>query len=163
MISISKKKFSFILKTGFSFLALYSATFAANKTFDYYKTSQEKLILEKELQLKKDERNKINIQVAEVERNIKEIKNRYISKEDLDLKIKKIFKRMSVLDYNLSYVDSKQICVDRYILVTRITANSQKGLNAAEGILSYLGKYKQSNNDSSFYYVDYLAQKKRGE
>ena len=50
---------------------------------------------------------------------------------------------MSVLDYELKYLDSKKMCIDRHIIVAQVSAQSENGLKAAEGILSYIGKIKK--------------------
>lgn len=64
---------------------------------------------------------------------------------------------MSILDYNLKFVDSKKMCIDRYVIIAEVSAQSEDGLQAAEGILSFLGAIKKSDNNDSIYYIDYTS------
>ena len=64
---------------------------------------------------------------------------------------------MSVLDYEIKYLDSKKMCLDRYLIVTQVSAQSERGLQAAEGILSYIGDIKKSEKNDSIYFVDYIS------
>ena len=75
-------------------------------------------------------------------------------------KIKDIYKRMSVLDYNLKFLNSKKMCIDNYIIVTQLTARSKEGLKAGEGILSYLGQMKKSESNNTIYFVNYISKPK---
>ena len=52
------------------------------------------------------------------------------------------------------------MCLDRYIIIAQLTARSEKGIEAGEGILSYLGKIRKSQNNDTLYYVDYIAKPK---
>jgi hypothetical protein len=52
------------------------------------------------------------------------------------------------------------MCVDRFILVTQLTSQSEKGIIAGEGILSYIGKVQKSDKNSSIYFVDYVSKAK---
>jgi hypothetical protein len=67
---------------------------------------------------------------------------------------------MSILDYNLRYIDAKQMCIDRHILVTQVSSASEDGLKAALGILSYLGSIKKSDTNDTIYFVDYISKPK---
>lgn len=64
---------------------------------------------------------------------------------------------MSFIDFQLNYIDARKMCVDRYIIVARADYQSEKGLKAVEGILSYLGEIKKSENDENLYFVNYIA------
>ena len=157
MISISKKTVSKITKIGLLVFVAYVIGYIFFKTASYYKIYYEKEQLTKELQMKKNETNSLKRQVENTKKRIENTQKQYISKEELDSKIKDIFKRMSVLDYNIKFIDSKRMCVDRYVLVAQITAQSDNGLIAGEGILSYIGEMKKSDKNPSIYFVDYVT------
>ena len=160
MISISKKTVSKITKIGLLVFVIYIIGYVFFKTASYYKIYYEKEQLTKELQMKKNETNSLKRQLENTKKRIENTQKQYISKEELDAKIKDIFKRMSVLDYNLKFLDSKKICIDRYVLVTQLTSQSDNGLIAGEGILSYIGEIKKSNKNPSIYFVDYITKSK---
>jgi uncharacterized FlaG/YvyC family protein len=160
MISISKKTVSTITKIGLFVFVIYIIGYVFFKTASYYKIYYEKEQLTKELQMKKNETNSLKRQLENTKKRIENTQKQYISKEELDTKIKDIFKRMSILDYNLKFIDSKKMCVDRYVLITQVTAESDKGLIAGEGILSYIGEVKKSDKNPSIYFVDYVTKAK---
>lgn len=160
MITLNKKTVSLISKVGLLSLSAYIVGFGVYKTADYYKTYYEKEELTKELQIKINETNNIKKQIAQNKKRIEDLENSYIKKEELDIKIKDIFERMSIFDYKLKFLDSKKMCIDRYVLVAQLSAQSEEGLKAGEGILSYIGKIKQSEQNKSIYFVDYIAQPK---
>jgi len=161
MISISKKTVSFVTKLGIGILAIYSVGFLLYKIGAYYKTYNEKEKLLQELQIKKNETSSLKRQIKLNEERIADIKNSYISKEELEVKIKDIFQRMSVFDYNLKFLDSKRMCIDRYILITQLTHSSENGKKAGEGILSYIGEIKQSDKNETLYYIDYITKPRK--
>lgn len=160
MISISKKTVSLITKIGIAVLIVYSAGFVFYKVGTYYKTYFEKQKLMQELQIKKNETNSLKRQIKLNQEKIQEVKNSYISKDELSVKVKDIFERMSVFDYNLAFLDAKKMCVDRYVLIAQLTYQSEQGKRAGEGILSYIGDMKQSEKNSSLYFVDYITKPK---
>ena len=157
MISIANKTVSYISKAGLMILAGYIILFLAYKTIIYYKIAIEKEQLEVVLQEKRVETNNLKNKVELSKNKIEIIEKQYISKEELETKIKDIFQRMSVLDYEIKYLDSKKLCLDRYLIVTEVSADSEKGLQAAEGILSYIGNIKKSDKNDSIYFVDYIS------
>lgn len=161
MISISKKTVSLVTKLGIGLLTIYSVGFLLYKLGTYYKTYTEKERLLQELQIKKNETSSLKRQIKLNEERITNIKNSYISKEELEVKIKDIFKRMSLFDYNLNFLDSKKMCVDRYILITQLTYTSENGKKAGEGILSYIGEIKQSDKNETLYYIDYITKSRK--
>jgi hypothetical protein len=160
MISINKARFKLIIKVGLILLLGYIVVFFFFKLASFFKIVYEKERLTKELQIKKQETLSIKKLILKKKDKIKEIESRFIKKDELDSKIKDIYERMSVLDYNLSYLNSKKICVDNYILVTQLTARSKKGLEAGEGILSYLGEMKKSEKNNTIYFVNYISKPK---
>lgn len=160
MVSISKKTASTITKIGLAILIVYTIGFAFYKVSSYYKTYFEKESLLQELQIKKNETNSLKRQTKINKRRIEDLKNSYIKKEELETRIKDIFRRMSVFDYNLKYLDAKNMCIDRFIIVTQLTSSSQEGIKAGEGILSYLGKIKKSDKNETIYFVDYITPRK---
>lgn len=157
MISISNKTVSYISRVGLLILAVYTIIFLAYKTIIYYKIKIEKEQLEIVLQEKRVETNSLKSSVDTSKNKIETVEKQYISKEELETKVKDIFERMSVLDYEIKYLDSKKMCLDRYLIVTQVSAQSEKGLQAAEGILSYIGDIKKSEKNESIYFVDYIS------
>jgi len=161
MISVSSSNLNKILKIGTLLLVVYVIGFMVFKMASLYKNSYEKNRLTHELSVKKQETKSLKQRVKITNNRMKRINSEYITKEELEVKVKDIFKRFSVLDYELKYLDSKKMCIDRYILITQINAESEKGLKAAEGILNYIGKVKKSDKSQSIYFVDYISKKKQ--
>ena len=157
MISISNKTVSYISRIGLTILGVYTLGFLSYKTIIYYKIAFEKEKLEIVLQEKRVETNSLKSKVEASKNKIETVEKQYISKEELEKRVKEIFERMSILDYEIKYLDSKKMCLDRYIIVTQISAQSEKGLQAAEGILSYIGDIKKSEKNESIYFVDYIS------
>jgi|GEM_PF-3398749 len=160
MISINRKRFRLIIKVGLFVLVVYIIGFSFFKLANYFKIAYEENQLTAELQIKKQETLSLKRQVVNKKNKMKEIESRFIKKEELDSKIKDIYKRMSVLDYNLKHLNSKKICIDNYIIVTQLTARSKEGLKAGEGILSYLGEMKKSEKNNTIYFVNYISKPK---
>ena len=157
MISVSNKTVSYISKIGLTVLVIYTVGFFAYKTVMYYKIAFEKEKLEIVLQEKRTHTNNIKSQVELSKKKIETLEKQYITKEELEVKVKDIFGRMSVLDYELKYLDAKKMCIDRHIIVAQVSAQSENGLKAAEGILSYIGKIKKSDKNDTIYFVDYIS------
>ncbi len=157
MISISSKTVSFITKIGLSILGIYSIGFFVYKTAIYYKIAAEKEKLEIVLQEKRAETDRLKNEVDSSKKKIENLEKQYITKEELEIKVKDIFNRMSLLDYQLNYLDAKKMCIDRHIIIAQVTAQSENGLKAAEGILSYIGKIKKHDTNDSIYFVDYIS------
>lgn len=157
MISISNKTVSYISKIGLSILGVYVIGFLAYKTIIYYKIANEKEKLEIVLQEKRNETNNLKNDVEFSKKKIETLEKQYITKEELEIKVKDIFSRMSVLDYELKYLDSKKMCIDRYIIVVDLSAQSEGGLRAAQGILEYIGEIKKHETNDSIYFVNYIS------
>ena len=157
MISISNKTVSYISKIGLSILGVYVIGFLAYKTIIYYKMANEKEQLEIVLQEKRNETNNLKNNVELSKKKIETLEKQYITKEELEIKVKDIFSRMSVLDYELKYLDSKKMCIDRYIIVVDLSAQSEGGLRAAQGILEYIGEIKKHETNDSIYFVNYIS------
>ncbi len=157
MISISNKTVSYISKIGLSILGVYVIGFLAYKTIIYYKMANEKEQLEIVLQEKRNETNSLKNNVELSKKKIETLEKQYITKEELEIKVKDIFARMSVLDYELQYLDSKKMCIDRHIIVVSLSAQSEGGIRAAEGILSYIGEIKKHETNDSIYFVNYIS------
>ena len=157
MISISNKTVSFLSKSALIVLGIYSVGFFAYKTLIYYKIAAEKEKLEIVLQEKWAETNKLKEDLSTSKNKIETLEKQYITKEELEIKVKDIFNRMSLLDYQLNYLDAKKMCIDRHIIIAQVSAQSENGLKAAEGILSYIGKIKKHDTNDSIYFVDYIS------
>jgi len=160
MISINRKRFNLIIKVGFVIFIAYIIGFFFFKLASFFKIAYEKDQLTNELQIKKQETLSLKRKIVNIKDDMKEVESRYIKKDELDSKIKDVYKRMSVLDYNLKFLDSKKMCIDNYIIITQLTARSKKGLNAGEGILSYLGQMKKSDKNNTIYFVNYISKPK---
>lgn len=160
MISLSRKKVSIIAKLSLIILIIYSLGFIAYRAITFYKIYFEKQTLTEQLQIKKNETSSLKRQVELSKKKIEDTQKKYITKEDLELKVKDIFSRMSILDYNLKYIDSKKMCLDRYIIISQVSAQSENGLKAAEGILAYIGSVKKSEQNNTIYFVDYITKAK---
>ncbi len=160
MISINNKRFKLIIKVGLFIFVAYLIGFFFFKLASFFKLVYEKEQLTKELQIKKQETLSLKRKVVKTKAKMVEIESKYIKKEEIDSKIKDIYKRMSVLDYNLKFLNSKKMCIDNYIIVTQLTARSKEGLKAGEGILSYLGEMKKSEKNNTIYFVNYISKAK---
>lgn len=160
MISINNKRFKLIVKVGLFIFVAYIIGFFFFKIASFFKLVYQKEQLTKELQIKKQETLSLKRRVENIKDKMLEVESKYIKKEELDNKIKDIYERMSVLDYDLKFLNSKKMCVDNYIIVTQLTAKSEKGLKAGEGILSYLGEMKKSEKNNTIYFVNYISKSK---
>lgn len=163
MISISNKTVSYISKIGLTFLGIYTVGFLAYKTIIYFKIANEKEKLTLVLQEKRALTDDLKKQVELSKKKIETVEKQYINKEELETKIKEIFSRMSVFDYELKYLDSKKMCLDRYLIVTQVSAQSEDGLKAALGILAYIGNIKKHDQNDSIYFIDYISTPKENK
>ena len=160
MISLSRKKVSIIAKLSLIILIIYSLGFIAYRAITFYKIYFEKQTLTEQLQIKRNETSSLKKQVENSKKQILDVEAKFITKEELEPKIKDIFQRMSVFDYNLKYIDAQKMCLDRYIIVSQVSAKSETGLKAAQGILEYIGKVKKSEKNDTIYFVDYVTKAK---
>lgn len=160
MISFSKRKISSISKVAMILFFVYFVIFVSYKVFDFYKNTFEKQKLEKQLKVKTLESQALIKEVQNLKKEIKRVENLYPKKEEIEQKVKKVFERMSILDYDLRYVDAKTMCVDRHILITQLIAQDPSSKKAGLGILSYIGQTKKSDKEDSIYFVDYIAKPK---
>lgn len=157
MISISNKRLSKVSKLILVVIIGYSSVFMLYRAITYYKIYFEKEELLAEIQIKRNETDSLKRGIELVKKKKTDLEKSYMTKEEIDTKIKDIFSRMSIFDYELNFIDSKKMCIDRYVLVVNVNAQSDNGKRAAEGILSYIGELKQSDKDATIYYVDYLS------
>lgn len=157
MISIHPKLVSKITKLVLIGLAIYTMLFILFKAISYFQSVKQKENLVRDIQIQKEQTDILKNRVNEVKKKIENLEKVYIQKEELEVKIKDIFQRMSFIDFQLNYIDTRKMCVDRYIIVARADYQSEKGLKAVEGILSYLGEIKKSENDENLYFVNYIA------
>lgn len=157
MISINANKLKKFSKVSILLLVLYIIGFTVLKAATYYQTQKKKEYLAQDLQNKKIEYSKLKLEVNKVKQKSQEVKDSYIKKDEIKDKVSEIFKRMSVFDYNLKYLDAKEMCVDRHIIIAQLTASTEKGVLAGEGILSYLGEIRKSDTNETLYFVDYIS------
>jgi len=163
MISIKKKKLSFINKIILILSAVYCLYILGFKTYEYFEIVYQKNILSQEISVIKDEKNTLKDKVSTVKKDIKDIENNYLTQKELETKVNNIFERMSILDYEINLIGLKKMCIDRYVLITQVYSESEKGQSAAEGILSYLGNMKKSDDYEYVYFVDYISPGKRSK
>lgn len=160
MISVSSKSLKNITKTVVIGVFAYSILYLAGTLKEYYEAYKEKERLTNELQFKRDETSLVKQKINSTKENLEKVENSYLKQEEIEAKVKEIFTRVSLLDYQIDFLDSKKMCIDRYLLITRINYESEKGKQAANGILKFLGKTVQSDSDENLYFVDYIARPK---
>ncbi|WP_419764066.1 MAG: hypothetical protein ACNI28_09755 [Arcobacter sp.] len=156
MISVSKNRLLKIIKIGLIILSLYMVGFFSTKAITFVRYYYEKKELTKAIS---DNKIKIAMFKQKNEESIQQIndlKSKYTTQEALAKKLKGIFYRMSLPDYNLKYITSTQLCINRYAIMVQLNTNSSNGLKAGEGILSYLGKIHKSAKKDNIYFVDYI-------
>ncbi|WP_199919680.1 hypothetical protein [Aliarcobacter skirrowii] len=124
--------------------------------FEYYKMYNEKVSLTKELDEKREVTNRIKDNIQNIKDKTNLVKSSYASKEEIDKKLKSIFNNFSLVDYNLSLIDTKQMCIDRYILIVDLESTTELGKIAGKKILEYLGEVKQRDEFENIYFVDYI-------
>jgi cell division protein FtsB len=157
MISLHNRVVSRITKIVLVAVIVYTSLFIFYKTISYYQAKSQKEELVRDIEIQKNETEVLKSKVNEVKNKIENLEKIYIQKEELEGKIKDIFQRMSFVDFQLNYVDAKKMCVDRYIIVARANYQSEQGLKAVEGILSYLGEIRKSEQDENLYFVNYIT------
>lgn len=160
MISVSSKSLKNITKTVVIGVFAYSILYLAGTLKEYYDAYKEKERLTNELQIKRDETALVKQRINKTKENIEKVENSYLKQEEVEEKVKEIYKRVSLLDYQIDFLDSKKMCIDRYVLISRISYESDNGKQAATGILNFLGKSLQSEADENLYFVDYIAKPK---
>jgi len=161
MISLSKKRIIKISKLSIILFLVYILFFFLISGFEYYKMYNEKVSLTKELDEKREVTNRIKDNIQNIKDKTNLVKSSYASKEEIDKKLKSIFNNFSLVDYNLSLIDTKQMCIDRYILIVDLESTTELGKIAGKRILEYLGEVKQRDEFENIYFVDYI-QKPRG-
>lgn len=157
MISLSSKSLKNIAKYLGVGIAAYSTFFLASSIKEFYDTSKEKEELTNTLQLKRDDTNVVKKQIDDIKKRKEYVENAYISSDELKSKVDEIFKRVTTLDYQLYLLDVRKECVDRHIIVANLDGQSEKGYQAGEGILKFLGETLQSQQSENLYFVNYIA------
>ena len=160
MISVNKKTIKSINKIGIYIVLLYSLGFLVYKGMIYIQSLNEKEQLTSSLEKQKKETNLIKEKIILSDNKIKALEANYITTEELETKIKDIYTRMSVFDYNLKYLNIKKMCIDRHIIVSQLTSESENGLKAGYGVLTYIGNVQRSEKNDSIFFVDYIASPK---
>ena len=160
MISVSGKSLKNITKIVVIGVFTYSLLYLASTLKEYYETYKEKERLTIELQVRKDETLAVKEKINKTKEDIQKVENSYLKQDELANKVTEIFKRVSLLDYQIDYMDSKKICIDRYVLITKVNYESENGKQAIEGILNFIGETVQSEGNDKLYFVDYIAQPK---
>ncbi|QOG11231.1 hypothetical protein [Arcobacter sp. FWKO B] len=157
MIGISNKQIATITKYAVMIAAFYIVSFIFVQGFKYIKYMKEENSLKSELNLKLQESQNIKMEIQIIQDKLANVQNSYISQEELEERVIAIFERMSVFDFHLRYIGATKLCIDRYVLMVQLSARSEEGLKAAEGILSYLGQTQKSQDSDVIYYIDYIS------
>lgn len=160
MISIRKDKHKTYLKLLLFVLVSIIVLFIGKQTYINIANKKKIEDLKSKIEIQKSSNNQIVKKTKEFEKKTKDLLASYPTTEELESKLKEIFKRMSILDYELTLLATKKICIDRHVLVTALDYKTQNAKKAGLGILNYLGTVKQSDKDQSIYYIDYIADKK---
>ncbi len=139
---------------GFFLLFLYSGIFLVHSFYTQYKLAQINSQIESNLRLKKLENKNLSQRNKRLSIKIKSIKASYLTQKELEEKITGIYERMSLLNYNISLIKSQKMCINHYILVNQVSANTKEGTKEAFELLSFLGTTKQSSSNESIYFLD---------
>ncbi len=119
----------------------------------------------KKLQLELENSIKRNIVlVEEIKKKVNQItliEKSYDTQENVEIKLKRIFKRLSLRD-TITLQSINKICIDHYIIVARVDSNNQDIIENFRKILSHLGKVKQSDTNKNILYIDYIMEKNNG-
>ncbi len=159
MIAIGNNKLKKIAKISLIIFAIYTVFYLAFQVFHYYLTYTKLEKLKTQVREHKQELNTYKQKVRVNQQKIKKIKDSYQTKEEIETKTKNIFKRMSVLNYDLNLLKIKPMCIDRYILFVELDYEDEDALEAGKKILSYIGNVKKYK-DSDIYLVDYKLKAK---
>ena len=158
MISIKNNHFK-VLIIG---LLTYIIGVGSYLIFHNYQQKNEILQKNKNLSFQLQEiTNKNNMTIKQITQKVDEIskiEKNYDSQENIEIKLKRIFKRLSIKN-TLTLVSLKKLCIDHYIIVTKLDSKNQESINNFKKILSHLGEVKQSNKDKSILYIDYIMEK----
>lgn len=159
MISIKKRNHTKLIKLLITVFVLVVVLFFGKQAYITIANKQKIENLTSQIAIQKSTNNNLISKTSQLTKKIDEVKKLYPTTEELEDKLNRIFKRMSILDHQLILLGTKKICVDRHVLITKLESKTKNGKKAALGILNYLGKTKQSDKDENIYFVDYVAQK----
>jgi predicted nuclease with TOPRIM domain len=162
MISISNDSLKKYSKYIIVSIVAYTIFFMASTVVEYIKAYKEKEQLTNTLQLKRDETTSLKQRINNLKDKTKFIQEAYVKEDELRVRVKEIFDRVSLLDYQLKLLDVKNECIDRHILVVNLSAKSENGYKVGEGILKYLGETIKSEQSENLYFVNYVSMQ-RGE
>ena len=160
MIGINNKKLFYMIKVGIVILVAYILVFIALQGIKYINIINSQNQILQEIESIKEQTEQVKARLENSKKQFAIIEESYIKQDELETRIKGIFERMSVLDFEIRLVTLKQLCVDRYIFMVQILSYSEEGRKAAHGILSYLGNVQLSADNDTLYYVDYVVAKK---
>ena len=160
MISIKKDKNTKLIKLLFTILAVIIFLFIVKQSYISFVNKSKVESLKTQIELQKNSNDHLINKTKNFQRKTKETIESYATTEEIETRLKDIFKRMSILDYELILLTTKKMCIDRHVLVARLDYKNQNAKKAGLGILNYLGTTKQSLKDENVYFVDYIADKK---
>ena len=101
MISVSGKSLKNITKIVVIGVFTYSLLYLASTLKEYYETYIEKERLTIELQVRKDETLAVKEKINKTKEDIQKVENSYLKQDELANKVIEIFKRVSLLDYQI--------------------------------------------------------------
>lgn len=160
MINIKKNNFKFILKSLSALLIVSIVFFLLKETYLNFKNKSDIRKIQKQIEEKKKSSDELLSKTIQLKEDVIKIKDLYPSTKEIDEKLRKVFTRMSLLDYQLFLMELKSLCIDRHIIVARIDHTTDAGLKAGLGILNYLGPVQQSDKNPTIFFVDYISEKK---
>lgn len=161
MINLSKERLILLTKIILGIIIVYTLIISSMKLYVAYQLSKKTNTIIEEIKLKKSHSKKTKQRVHDIQNKITLLNNNYKSKKELEEQISIVFERVSILDYNIQLLDTKKMCIDRYFLVTSITANSEEDKKSALSIISYLGNVHQNQENENLYFIDFINEKKR--
>ena len=157
MISISNNSLKKWSKYVVISMFAYAIFFMTSTVIEYYQAYKEKERLTNELQIKRDETTSLKQKINALKEKTKLIQESYIKEDEIRTRVSEIFDRVSLIDYQLKLLDVRNQCIDRNILVVNLSANSENGYKAGEGILNYLGETIRSEQSENLYFVNYIS------
>jgi len=158
MISIKQNHFKIIL---LSFL-LYIGGLSVYFFLQEYQNRNEIRKINQALELQLENISvKNKVLVGEIGKKVDEISKieaTYDTEKNVQLKLERIFKKLS-LQHKLTLMSLNKLCIDHYIIVAKVDSNNQEVIENFIKILSHLGTVKQSDKNKNILYIDYIMEK----
>ncbi|MEA3354357.1 MAG: hypothetical protein U9Q33_11130 [Campylobacterota bacterium] len=160
MININTKHLAALTVVTFTLLLIYSFYYIFNQRGEYLINSKKEKDLQEQFQTKHSLNNSLSLKIRTMQKEIDDINSLYISSQEIESNIKKLFKTIST-DYDASLIGLKELCVNRYIIVVQLGSNDQRTIEGFQKIISRIGEFKRSKKDTRIYFIDYLMEGKK--